>query len=232
VTRRPDPAREQDDAALGLIRREFLGDLQPIHGIRYRNQLREGGLANRSANMVVDRLRTMLNRALCCGLIESNPLLDIRELPCTAQHQRHRRLPLTDEEIARFLAAAESDDRETARVFWEQEANEEERWKCRRVGERVPQAPMWLGFLETGARWSKMTNTGWTDLSVESRMLVLRAETTSSKKRRVISLREQMITALEELRAHHEQLFEDEFEDSADLPVARGCDLVHRDQEW
>jgi integrase len=200
--------------ALAALNVELLGDLQPIHVIRYRNQLREGGLANRTANMVVDRLRTMLNWALGCGLIESNPLRNIRKLPCTAQHQRYRRRALTDEEIDRFLAAAEADDRETARVFWEQEANEGERWKRRRVGERVPQAPMWLGFLETGARWSEMTNTRWTDLSVESRTLVLRAETTKSKKRRVIPLRELMITALEELRAHHEQIFEDKLEDS------------------
>lgn len=193
---------------------ELLGDLQPIQVIRYRNQLREGGLANRTANMVVDRLRTMLDWALGCGLIESNPLRNIRKLPCTAQHQRYRRRALSDEEIDRFLAAAEADGRETARVFWEQEANEGEGWKRRRVGERVPQAPMWLGFLETGARWSETTNTRWTDLSVESRTLVLRAETTKSKKRRVIPLREQMITALEELREHHEQIFEDKLEDS------------------
>jgi AbrB family looped-hinge helix DNA binding protein len=73
---------------------------------------------------------------------------------------------------------------------------------------------MWLGFLETGARWSEMTNARWTDLSVESRTLVLRAKTTKSKKRRVIPLRQQMITALGELREHHEQIFEGKFEDS------------------
>lgn len=37
---------------------------------------------------------------------------------------------------------------------WVAEANEGER---RRFGERVPQAPLWQGFLETGARWSEMT---------------------------------------------------------------------------
>lgn len=164
--------------------------------------------------MVVDRLRTMPNWALGCGLIESNPLRNIRKLPCTVLHLRYRRRALTDEEIDRFLAAAEADDRETERVFWEQEANEGECWKRRRVGARVPQAPMWLGFFETGARWSEMTNTRWIDLSVESQTLVPRPETTRSKKRRVIPLREQMITALKELREHHEQIFEGDLEDS------------------
>lgn len=207
-------AKSSITKVLAALKVENLSDLQPILLIRYRNQLREGGLANRTANMVVDRLRTMFNWALGCGLIESNPLRNIRKLPCTAQHQRYRRRSLTDEEIDRFLAAAAADDRETARIFWEQESHEGERWKRRRVGERVPQAPMSLGFLETGARWSEMTNTRWTDLNVESRTLVLRAETTKSKKRRVIPLREQTVTAFRELRTLHEQIFEDKLEDS------------------
>lgn len=91
-------------------------------------------------------------------------------------------------------------------TFWEKEERVGERWSRRRLGERVPQAPMWLGFLETGARWSELTHTRWTDLDVEKRTLVLRAETTKSKRRRVIPLRQQMVTVLKEVHTLHGKL--------------------------
>lgn len=194
---------EKTLAALQVV---DLRDLQPIQVIKYRNQQREGGLANRTANMLVDSLRAMFTWALGCGLIEANPLRNIRKLPSSAEHQRYRRRALSDEEIDRFLSAAAEDDREMSATFWEKEAKAGERWKRRRLGQRVPQAPMWLGFLETGARWSEMTHTRWTDLDVEKRTLVLRAETTKSKRRRVIPLREQTVTVFKDVRALHEKL--------------------------
>ncbi len=143
------------DKVLAALRVDDLRDLQPIQVIRHRNQQREAGLANRTANLVVDRLRSMLNWAVGCGLIESHPLRNIRRLPCSAQHQRYRRRPLTDEEIDRFLAVGEEDDKEMAALFWEREGRQGERSTRRPFGERVPQAPMWLAFLETGARWER-----------------------------------------------------------------------------
>ncbi len=191
---------------LAALQVEDLRDLQPIQVIRYRNQQRDAGLANRSANMLVDRLRSMLNWAVGCGLIDSHPLRFIRRLPCSAQHQRYRRRSLTDEEIDRFLAAADEDDREVAASFWEREGRQGERSTRRPFGERVPQAPMWWAFLETGARWSEMTSTRWTDLDCERRTLVLRAETTKSKRRRVIPLRQKMIDLLQGVRVLHEKM--------------------------
>ena len=65
-------------AALGA---DQVDALQPLVVIRYRNQLRASHLSNRSANLVVDNLRTMLAWASECGLVESNPLDRIRRLP-------------------------------------------------------------------------------------------------------------------------------------------------------
>lgn len=127
---------------LTALRVKDLRDLQPIQVIRYRNQQREAGLANRSANMLVDRLRSILNWAVGSGLIDSHPLRFIRKLPCSAQHQRYRRRSLSDEEIGRFLAAAAEDDNEMAVNFWERENRKGERSTRRPFGERVPQAPM------------------------------------------------------------------------------------------
>ena len=53
-----------------------LGDLhqlQPLQVIRYRNQQREKGASNRTANLVVDSFGAMLAWAVGCGLIPTNP---------------------------------------------------------------------------------------------------------------------------------------------------------------
>jgi len=184
-------------AALGLV---ALQDLQPVRVIRYRNQLREGGASNRTANLVVDSLGAMLSWALGCGLIEANPLRNVRRLPDGAGHQRCRRRAMTDDEIERFLGAAKADDEATARTWAEKGGGE---GNGRKVHMRVPQAPMWMAFLETGARWSELTRTRWADWDLEQRTLVLRAETTKSKKRRVLPLRPEMAAAMKDMRSSY-----------------------------
>ncbi len=193
---------ERTVAALQLA---DLRDLQPVQVLRYRNQQREEGVANRTANLVVDSLGAMFAWAVGCGLIQSNPLRNLRRLPDGAGHQRYRRRALTDAEIERFLAAAERDDAVTSATWWENGGGEGDH---RRHGVRVPQAPMWLAFLETGARWSELTRVRWVDFDLAQSTIVLRAETTKSKKRRVIPLRQRMVDALESLRALHERILQ------------------------
>lgn len=180
-----------------------LKDLQPVQIIRYRNQQREQGASNRTANLVVDSFCAMFAWAVGCAMIETNPLRNVRRLPDGAGHQRYRRRALSDEEIERFLKAAEGDDREVSATWWEKGGGEANH---RRSGQRVPQAPMWMAFLETGARWSELTRTRWADWDLEQRTLVLRAENTKSKKRRVLPLRQQMVAVLKDLRAVQERI--------------------------
>ncbi|MEO6594522.1 MAG: site-specific integrase, partial [Planctomycetota bacterium] len=191
------------DRTAAVLNVTELKDLQPVQIIRYRNQQREHGAANRTANLVVDSFCAMFAWALGCGLIEANPLRNVRRLPDGAGHQKYRRRALTDAEIERFLTAAECDDRETSAMWWEKGGGEANH---RRNGQRVPQAPMWMAFLETGARWSELTRTRWADWDLEQRTLVLRAENTKSKKRRVLPLRQQLTTVLKDLRATHERI--------------------------
>mgnify|MGYP001225640398 CR=1 FL=1 len=194
--------------ALGLTNLE---DLQPVQVIRYRNQQRAEGASNRTANLLVDTLGAMFAWALGCGLIDANPLRNVRRLPDGAGHQRYRRRALTDAEIERFLAAAESDDKETAARWWEQGGGAANH---RLHAVRVPQAPLWFAFLETGARWSELTRTRWADWDLEERTLVLRAETTKSKKRRVLPMRKELAATLQSLRALQEQILGRELEPS------------------
>lgn len=191
------------DRVVAALNLDDLARLQPLQVIRYRNQLRENGAANRTANLVVDSLGAMFEWAVGCGLIESNPLRNLRRLPDGAGHQRYRRRAMTDAEIARFLHAAHQEDVSRAATWAEKGGGE---GNHRRHGARVPQTPMWLAFLETGARWSELTRARWSDLDAAQRTLILRAETTKSKKRRVIPLRADMVSALRALSTLHEVL--------------------------
>ncbi|MFO1077945.1 MAG: site-specific integrase [Planctomycetota bacterium] len=180
-----------------------LDELQPLQLIRYRNQHRADGASNRTANLIVDNIGAMLAWALGCGLIETNPLRNVRRLPDGAGNQRYRRRALTDAEIDQFLKAAEDDDRDTAELWFVKGGGESNH---RRSETRVPQAPMWMAFLETGARWSELTRTRWADWDLGGRTLTLRAENTKSKKRRVLPLREKLVSTIQTLVAVHTRI--------------------------
>lgn len=180
-----------------------LVDLQPVQVIRFRNQQREQGASNRTANLVVDSLCAMFAWALGCGLIDANPLRNVRRLPDGVGNQRYRRRALSDDEIDRFLKAAAGDDLDTA-ANWSAKGGGE--GNHRRFGERVPQAPLWFAFLETGARWSELTRTRWADWDLVQKTLVLRAENTKSKKRRVLPLRQLLADTLRDLRTAHARI--------------------------
>ncbi len=148
--------------AIAGLQLTTLEELQPVQILRYRNQQRAAGAANRTANLSVESLGAMLAWALGCGMIPANPLRNLRPLPVGVGHQRYRRRSLTDAEIEQFLAAARADDEATAALWAGMGGGANDR---RRSSVRVPQEPMWLAFLETGARWSELTRTRWPSLS-------------------------------------------------------------------
>jgi integrase len=162
---------------------ELVCDLKALDVLRYRNKVRTDGASNRTANLFVDGLRAMLTWAVECGVIERNPIGRVPRLPEGPGHQRCVRRALSDEEIDRFLRAADEDDRHAAELHDREGAGPGGR---RSPGPRVPQGPLWKAFLETGARWSELTRTRWRDLEAEERVLLLRAETTKSRRKRVV----------------------------------------------
>jgi integrase len=191
---------ERTELALGAAKEH---DLQPLAVIRHRNQVRERGASNRTANLVVDSLRAMLTWAVACGLMERNALKRIPRLPDGVGHQRCRRRALSEEEIERFLQAASDDDLETAARWGSRGGGKANHRRC---GVRVPQEPMWRAMLETGARWGELTGTTWSDLDAERRTLVLRAENTKSRKQRGLPLGRGLTKSMRGLRSLHERV--------------------------
>ena len=187
-------------AALDAV---YAHDIRPLAVIRYRNQMRERGASNRTANLVVDSLRAMLTWAVGCRLVDGNPLGAIPRLPDGSGYQRYRRRALTEKEVGAFLRAAEGDDRDTA-ARWRSDGGG--KGDHRRSATRVPQAPMWRAFVETGARWSELTRVRWMDVDRKRRTLMLRAENTKSRRQRVLPLGKGMLEVLGELRRLHRRI--------------------------
>ena len=72
---------------------------------------------------------------------------------------------------------------------------------------RIPQAPLWRAFLETGARWSELRLTRWGDLDLGRRTLLLRAENTKARRGRVVPVGRRLITELQKLGLVQERAF-------------------------
>jgi integrase len=170
-------------------------DLRPADVVQLRAESLGRGASNRTANLVASRLQAALRWAVENRIIAENPLSHLRPLPTTADHRRYRRRALSEEEIQRFLEASEEDDRR----------NE---LRSRLDGlVRIPQTPLWLALLLTGARWNEARQIRWADVDLKRRLLVLRAESTTSRKARVIPLREDFVDVLVALRARQERLY-------------------------
>lgn len=169
-------------------------DLRPLHILRLRAAAIQDGRANRTANLVSETLKAMLNWAVDAGVIAQNPIARLKKLPEGKGHQVHRRRALSDDEIERFLAASREYDRTCER-------------EAERVGAiHVPQTPLWLLLLDTGARWGEARQLTWGDVSFADQLLILRAETTKAKKERAIPLTDALDEELRVLRVRHQQI--------------------------
>jgi hypothetical protein len=65
-------------AALGERR---VGDLKVHDLVRLRSEATQAGKSNRTANLIVETMRAMLNWAVETGLISESPLKRIKKLP-------------------------------------------------------------------------------------------------------------------------------------------------------
>ena len=103
--------------------------------VAWRQRRLAQGVARSTGNKEVGAVRSMYTWAHRLGFVRD----PIGALPSLSPrgHERLRRRALSDAEIGRLIAAARADDQYTASIY--------ER-------PRVPQAPLWLLLLETGAR--------------------------------------------------------------------------------
>jgi len=193
--------------AVGVSRAQ---DLKPIAVLQRRAALVRDGSSHRTANFEVSTFSTLLTWGVRAGLIGRNPLLGLKRLPETQAHQRCVRRAMTDDEIARFLAAAEEDDRRRAEHPLPRRAMVRgvrgRLYSLVNHGVRVPQAPLFQAYLETGARYFELVSITWEDLDWSGPTIALRAGYTKSRKARRIPIRAELAERLASLRAVHERI--------------------------
>jgi integrase len=165
------------------------------------------GLSTRSANLGCDVLRAMLRWAERVSLIAQSPIEKMPRLPESEATKRYRRRAMSEDEIARFLAAAEADDRQNEGIArgWARSKGA----RLRALGSprpRVPQAPLFRFLLEAATRYGETVRVTWADFDEENRSVTLRAETTKAGRSRTIPIREQLARELTGLREIHERV--------------------------
>ncbi len=200
------------DRAEAILRRiagstgaRTIRELLPQQFLLYRRMRLAEGVANRTANMELTVLRTMLNWAVRIGCIAHNPLQEIQSLPAGKGYERKPRRAMTEDEIERFLAASAAIDRQSTdyALATKSIAGHGAKYAAVKRKPVVPQTPMWLALLETGARLGELTQATWGDLSEQRATLTLRASTTKSRKERTIPIRQQLLETLISLRFTH-----------------------------
>jgi integrase len=197
-------ARQRIDDVLGEIRAKRVCDLRAHELLQLRAQMLKSGLSCVTANHKLATLQGMLNWALKVGLIAENPIRNMPRLPQPESARVHRRRAMSEDEIARFLAAAGEDDRlnleHLAAVKTIEGGTKGVQWSLRRRKLRVPQAPLWRAFLECGCRFGEMTRAVWADVDLDRRTIFLRAEHTKSGRSRHVPLLDGLVGELRALR--------------------------------
>jgi hypothetical protein len=139
---------------LASLSAQRVRDLRVMDLMRYQRERLAQGVAHRTVNVDTGALRAMLGWAVTAQLIAENPVRALKPLPTSERHQRRVRRALSDEEIERFLAAAEADDAEcAARAKAERTIHVHGRgakYAARRRPERVPQASVVEGAARDG----------------------------------------------------------------------------------
>jgi len=195
---------------LAAITATRVRDLRVGDLLRYQRERLAQGVSNRTVNVDVGAVKSMLAWAVTAQLIAESPLRALKPLPTGERHQRRVRRALSEDEIERFLAAADADDAECAARLAATRTIELHgrgaRYAARQRPERVPQAPLWRALLTTAARWGELTSVTWLDLDADRLALTLRAATTKAGRTRVIPLPSELVDELLALRAIHQRV--------------------------
>jgi integrase len=195
---------------LAAITATRVRDLRVGDLLRYQRERLAQGVSNRTCNVDVGAVKSMLAWAVTAQLIAESPLRALKPLPTGERHQRRVRRALSEDEIERFLAAADADDAECAARLSAARTIEVHgrgaRHAARPRPERVPQAPLWRALLTTAARWGELTSVTWLDLDADRMSLTLRAATTKAGRTRVIPLPSELVDELLALRAIHQRV--------------------------
>ncbi len=193
---------------LAAIAAGQVAELKPLDVMGYRQVRQAEGVSNKTVNLEVGSLKAMLTWAAQAQIAPPNPIAHIKNLPTGKAYQRRPRRALGEAEAQKLIDAAfKCDIAAGARKAAKRTiagGSKGSRYMSKARKFRVPQAPLWLALLETGARWGELTQSVWADLDFIGKTLALRPETTKSKRERQIPLGTELLAELLTLRKVHE----------------------------
>ncbi len=149
----------------------------------YRQGRLKLGRSPRTINKEVGCLRVFLSSLVEDEVLAVNPITKLRDLKISPQEKRIKRRALSQGETRLLLETSAAADR--------------------RHPTKVAQTPMWLTFLETGARWSELEALTWAYTDLDSGVLTF--VRTKSGRSRSVPIRPALCRALAEMRSQNRQ---------------------------
>ncbi len=199
------------ERVLGAIGANTVGDIRTDALVAYRASRLQAKRrpANATVNREVAAVVAMLNWAVDLGWLQQNPIR-LKRLPQGRAFQKLERRALTEEECGTFLRAAREMDAENgARALAATTIGHGTKgpgYEAKERVRRVPQAPLWRAFLETGGRFSEVVRAPWGELDETGSTLRFRAETTKGKRERTLPLSAELTAELGALRVLHAEV--------------------------
>lgn len=199
------------ERVLGAIGASTVGDIRTDALVAYRASRLQAKRrpANATVNREVAAVVAMLNWAVDLGWLQQNPVR-LKRLPQGRAFQKLERRALTEEECGTFLRAAREMDAENgARALAATTIGHGTKgpgYESKDRVRRVPQAPLWRAFLETGGRFSEVVRAPWGELDETGSTLRFRAETTKGKRERTLPLSAELTAELSSLRVLHAEV--------------------------
>lgn len=199
------------ERVLGAIGASTVGDIRTDALVAYRASRLQAKRrpANATVNREVAAVVAMLNWAVDLGWLQQNPIR-LKRLPQGRAFQKLERRALTEEECGTFLRAAREMDAENgARALATTTIGHGTKgpgYEAKDRVRRVPQAPLWRAFLETGGRFSEVVRAPWGELDEAGSTLRFRAETTKGKRERTLPLSAELTAELGALRVLHAEV--------------------------
>lgn len=203
-----DRQRGALERVLATIGARTVGDIRTDSLMAYRASRLQAKRrpANSTVNREVAAVVAMLNWAVDLGWLQQNSVR-LKRLPQGRAFQKLERRALREDECETFLQAArELDARNGARALASttiENGTKGRAYEGKGRALRVPQAPLWRTFLETGGRFSEVVKAPWGELDETACNLRFRAETTKGKRERTLPLSMELTKELATLRVLH-----------------------------
>ncbi len=191
----------------GLLYHKRLGDITAWQLDKFKSDRVKSGIAPATVNRDLDRIRSVLSKAVEWGLLEIHPARTVKRLK-GADDTRVRFLD--DNEEKRLRAALEKReqsqrDRRDSGNAWSTERGRKARPSFSKNAFTDHAAPMVLLALNTGMRRGEIFALQWSDVDFSNKVITVRAATAKSQRTRRIPLNAEALDVMKRWKGPREK---------------------------